>query len=304
MKPAYFGILLSVVCLPVSNTFSDGPFVVAGYLPDYRLEQWSQETEPLTDIIFFGMSAPKDGRFNGSVIAQDQLVLLKRIKEKSNCRMLFTIGGWDKSEGFVQLAADTTLRSQFVQDVAAFCVKNGFDGVDFDWEHPEGAEQIQSLAELLAETHTVFSQHKLIVTIAQAGWQDLGSEVYKAVDRVHLMSYDHDFPQATLEKSKADVQRLINAGCPRSKIVLGLPFYGRNKARAAKTFSELQKDATFSTNINVVDGYAFNNSATIEKKVRYARAEQLGGVMIWESGQDAAAPNSLLESIGKSMKAE
>lgn len=299
-----FGMLLAVLCLSLSNTFSDEPFVVVGYLPDYRLEQWSQQTEPLTDIIFFGMSAPKDGRFNGSVIAQDQLVLLKRIKAKSHCRMLFTVGGWDKSEGFVQLAADTTLRSQFVEDTAEFCVKNGFDGVDFDWEHPEGTEQIQSLAELLTETRTVFSQRKLIVTIAQAGWQDLGSDVYKTVDRVHLMSYDHDYPQATLEKSQADVQRLINAGCPRRKIVLGLPFYGRNKARAAKIYSELQKEAAFSTNIDVVGGYAFNNSASIEKKVRYAKAEQLGGVMIWELGQDAAVPHSLLESISKAMKVD
>lgn len=297
-------VLLAVFSLSVSITYSDEPLVVAGYLPDYRLEQWSQETGPLTDVIFFGMSAPKDGQFNQTGISQKRLALLKRFKAKSGCRILFTVGGWDKSEGFARLAADKGLRRKFVQDAAEFCIRNGFDGVDFDWEHPVGPKQIRSLADLLAETRSVFSKSKLIVTIAQAGWQDLGLDVYKAVDRVHLMSYDHDFPQATLKKSQADVQRLINAGCPRNKIVLGLPFYGRNKNREAKTFAELQAINAFSKSTDVVDGYAFNNSSTIAGKVRYVKAEQLRGVMVWEIGQDASKPISLLEAIRNAIETE
>ncbi|MCA9122926.1 MAG: hypothetical protein H6822_06730 [Planctomycetaceae bacterium] len=36
-------------------------FVVAGYLPDYQMSEWSKEAGPVTDLILFGMSAPANG---------------------------------------------------------------------------------------------------------------------------------------------------------------------------------------------------------------------------------------------------
>ena len=155
---------------------------------------------------------------------------------------------------------------------------------------------------MLKETHAEFAEHQLIVTIAHAGWQNLGREAYSTVDRVHLMSYDHDFPQATFEKSQADVERLIKAGCPRSKIVLGLPFYGRNRDGTARTYAELQGDSGLADDISIVDGFAFNGAAIITRKVRYARQQRLGGVMIWELGQDISGPKSLLRSVGRAVR--
>lgn len=80
-----------------------------------------------------------------------------------------------------------------------------------------------------------------LLTIAQAGWQRLGSRVYDSVDRVHLMAYDHDFPQATFEKSKEDVDRVMRDGCPARKLILGLPFYGRDQQRDAMTYADMVK---------------------------------------------------------------
>ena len=43
----------------------------------------------------------------------------------------------------------------------------------------------------------------------------------------------------------------------------------------------------------------FNGPETIAKKTRYAIEAGLGGVMIWELGQDAEGEASLLQAITK-----
>ena len=292
--------LVSAISL-VSLRAQDSSFVVAGYLPDYRMATWSKQTAGLTDVIYFGMSMQPDGVFDTSQVSPEHLAKLRQLKAKTNCRLLFTVGGWEKSAGFARLVSDQQRRTAFIEDAYAYCQRNGFDGIDFDWEHPEGAEQIEGLARLLRETHAKFSPNRLIVTIAQAGWQDLGKDVYDSVDRVHLMAYDHSFPQATIPKAKQDVQRLIAAGCPRNKIVLGLPFYGRDKSENAKTYAQLLPQASDPAS-DVVNGFAFNSADTITAKTRMAKQGKLAGVMIWELGQDATGDRSLLNAIRSNSK--
>lgn len=291
-----------LLMIAISGSAAERPavpssLVVAGYLPDYHLAQWDGQIGPLTDLMFFGMSAPKDGRFDASAISTKHLDAIKGVKDRSKCRLLFTIGGWEKSEGFAPLVADEKLRKQFIHDAREYCLRHGFDGIDYDWEHPKGKEQIDGLAKLLKETREAFAPRQLLVTVAVAGWQDLGREVYEAADRVHLMSYDHDFPHATLEKSKADVDRLIKAGCPPQKLVLGLPLYGRNKAGQTKPYAQLAHGRGLAGEVDLIDGYAINGPATLAAKVHLARQRKLAGVMIWEIAQDLSGAESLRTAI-------
>jgi len=289
---------------PPKSITKESSFVVAGYIPDYQLAHWSGDVDSLTDLIYFGASVSKDGRFDSGGLSPKHAQLLKKKKEASGCRLLFTVGGWNKSQGFAKLVADVQLREQWIRDAKAYCLTHGFDGIDYDWEHPKGERQIESYAQLLTETHKEFAKHKLIVTVAIAGWQDLNKEAFAAVDRVHLMSYDHDFPHATMEKSKADVARLLKAGCPASKIVLGIPFYGRNMEGHAKSYAQLTQGNPLDSSVDLIDGHAINGPATVADKVRFARNEKLAGVMIWELGLDAAGANSLLNSIRKEASAD
>lgn len=332
--------LFSLLACVDSTAWTDEPaFRVAAYLPDYRIERWIRdldertrelerstndengrplETErqdrklgPVDDLIFFGMSAPKDGRFDPRAFAADDLDTLKKLKRETGCRLLFTVGGWGKSSGFPKMARDDGLREAFARDACRFCADQGLDGIDYDWEHPEGERQIAAYAEVLQATRGEFERlrrsqaefagSKFLVTVAQASWQDLGHAAYEAVDRVHLMSYDHGFPQATMEKSQADVERLLAAGCPREKILLGIPFYGRARGGDARTYAEIALDQTLSDSTDEVAGFAFNGPRTVAEKVRYATRERLGGVMIWEIGQDASGSTSLIGAIEQAL---
>ncbi|MFN0198638.1 MAG: glycoside hydrolase family 18 protein, partial [Planctomycetaceae bacterium] len=262
-------------------------FVVVGYLPDYRIESCSPEQfAGVTDLVYFSLRPDANGHLPEAAVSEAVLQKLYAIKRLHKCRLLITVGGWDRSEGFPSIAKNQKTRAPFIAELLTFCRTHKFDGVDFDWEHPKDETELAAYGQLLAETKQNFRKHKLLVTIAQAGWQDIGKAGYQGVDRVHLMSYDHDYPQATLEKSQAEVKQLIDWGCPPAKIALGLPFYGRNEKGDARTYAELNAEGKLDPASDAVDGFAFNGEATIRAKIDFAFDQKLKGVMIWELGQD------------------
>ncbi len=279
-------------------------FVVVGYLPDYRITGVAPERiAPVTDLVYFGLEPPADGRLPPSPVAPTTLQRLREIKRVANCRLLLCVGGWNRSGGFPTLTMSDAARRRFIAGLLEFCQKNDFDGVDYDWEHPRGADQLNAYVRLLAETKAAFRDSQLLVTVAQAGWQNLGKAAYSAVDRVHLMSYDHEFPHATFAKSRADVDRLVGWQCPPARIALGLPFYGRNNANEARTYSELASQKTIDPKLDRIDGFAFNGKATITRKVQFAATRELAGIMIWELGQDASTNDeSLLMTIHRHLR--
>ena len=276
----------------------ESSFSIIGYLPEYRVEKSSPEQlRAITDLIYFGIKPPANGHLPVTPVKTSILRRLHEIKHITQCRLLICVGGWGRSTGFPTLAGNKDFRKQFISNMSGYCRANGFDGIDYDWEHPKGAKEHSAYVKLLTETAKAFNKDGLIVTVAQANWQDLGKKVYSAVDRVHFMSYDHEFPQATLEKSKTDIKKLLGWGCPANKIALGLPFYGRNRNRDARTYAQLigkrqKKDA------DIIDGFAFNSRLTVKKKVQFAQEQKLNGIMIWELGQDSQGSNeSLLNTI-------
>ena len=292
-------------------------FVVAGYLPEYRLTdvpanrslsrgtlsngtpahgESAHGTLAVTDLIFFGLRVPKDGQSIGGSLDTTQLQRLQSLPRRKDARLLVCVGGWNRSDGFAEVAKDKASRQKFVSELFQFCDTHGFTGVDYDWEHPQGTAEIEAYANLIVQTRERFHRRGWIVTVAQAPWQDLGTDVYGAVDRVHLMAYDHDFPQATFDKALADVDRLIGWECPAEKITLGIPFYGRNADRVARTYAELIQSSETVAEDDLRDGFALNDRETVIRKVRLAKRRGLAGVMVWELGQDANDPGQSLMS--------
>ncbi len=275
------------------------PFSVVGYLPNYRIDGLkTEQLEGMTELIYFSIEPTAEGGLPETPILQGHLDQLKAFRLGTDCGILISVGGWGRSEHFPAMAGDVVSRGRFIQLLKSYCLENGFSGVDYDWEHPKNQREIEDFASLIAETRCAFKSDVLKVTVAQASWQDLGVKVYQNVHQVHLMAYDHGFPQATFSKSTADVERLIGFGCPVEKIVMGIPFYGRNQARDARTYQDLISAGDFQPSSNLIEGYAFNGPEMVAKKVQYASEKNLGGVMIWEIGQDSQdAKTSLMDAL-------
>lgn len=284
-------------------------FVVVGYLPEYRIAKWSPESlGPVTDLIYFSLRMTPEGRLAKAPLSDEARRKLQSARRAGARRLLICVGGGGRSDGFARMATGSILRQEFVETLLDYCRVNHFDGADFDWEFPRGQEQTAALADLVTETRRAFGQHGLLVTAAQSPWQDLGRRAYEALDRVHLMSYNHRFPQATLKKSQQDLDQLIERGCPAAKIALGVPFYGRNEKNQSRSYGALVVVGQSSTDAfdpqrDRIDDYAINGRTMVRDKTRLARRRGLAGLMIWELGHDTLDPNtSLLAAIGQTLQ--
>lgn len=117
-------------------------------------------------------------------------------------------------------------------------------------------------------------------------------------DLLHAMSYDARGAQhSPMSLAEGVPQLAADAGLRAARVTLGLPFYGRDARTGADWTSYediVQALAPRGLRAGEDQGdlggdkglVGFNGAATIAAKVRLAIESGLGGVMVWESGQD------------------
>jgi len=277
-------------------------FAVVGYLPDYRTldPAWGRY---ITDVVYFSAGLRPSGELDTGRLSVQTLAALREMNAVYGTRVFVAIGGWERSQNFATVATDSKLRTRAAQAITAYCLENRLDGVDFDWEFPENAAERAGYVALLAEVHQAFVPHHLRVSVALAAWQDVGNELYAAVDRIHVMAYDHEGRHATFEQAVGDIEAFLERGAPPEKLLLGVPFYGRSLSQwdTAYTYAEIVAQYHPASDVDEAGGVYFNGIAAIQQKTRYALAQQLGGVMIWELGQDTPDDTSLLRAIDRAI---
>ena len=275
-------------------------FCVVGYLPYWEFKSFDAAVgKQLTDVICFSIEPTREGEVNHRDITAAALDQLHQMREKHGTRIEIAVGGWGRAKALGTVAVDQAKRQRFVAALAKYCDENKFDGVDFDWEFPKGKEQIAAYGELLSECKAALGPRHRLVTMAVSPDQELPAAAIQAVDRVHLMSYDHDGPEhSTAAQAEADVKQVLARGVPKSKLVLGVPFYGRNRNGSPSELGYTQIVRRFhpAPGSDSEQGYYFNGSDTIRAKTRSAKSQHLG-VMIWELGQDTNDETSLLRAI-------
>jgi chitinase len=288
------GVPLQLLAQPAAPRFR-----VAGYLPDYRLASFDQSTAAsLTDLILFSAELTSDGDLDMSRLKQCPWEKLRELQTRHHVRVQLAIGGWDRSAHFAAVTASSEKRAKCIASIRRILQQHQLDGVDFDWEHPRNAVEEQGYATLLQEVRQALGPHRHTLTVTMASWQRLPASGIASVDGVQVMAYDHDQRHSTFEGSRRDVQKLIDAGIPSAKVILGLPFYGRQvTTREAMTYRDIRVKWSPASDTDEVEQFYFNGPATIRRKVEYAIDSRLGGVMVWEVGQDAPGPESLLKVI-------
>lgn len=211
---------------------------------------------------------------------------------------MLTLGGWDRSAHFAPIAASPPARAKLVASVVRFALDRRLDGVDLDWEHPQTRGEQENYGKLLVDLRAAFRPHGLLLAVTLAGWPGLSAEAIGAVDYVQVMAYDHDQEHSTFVGAQQDVPTLLGAGVPAGKVVLGVPFYGRDvDSRAARTYAEIVAEHAPAPQTDRIGQLYFNGPETIRRKVRFAKESRLGGVMSWDLGQDAPGDASLLRVI-------
>lgn len=187
---------------------------------------------------------------------------LKKIKP--DLKVLISVGGWDWSGNFSDMAATAERRERFADSCVEFLVMYGLDGVDLDWEYPVGGglktnsnrpEDRENFTLLIKEIREKLDAQELkdnkdyLLSIAAgaSNYYIKNTEVdkfHQYLDYVNLMTYDihgpwdkySDFnsplynngdksPQYKISIDSS-VEAWLKAGLPADKLIIGLPFYG------------------------------------------------------------------------------
>jgi chitinase len=299
--------IVAVLFIAFSQLFASPGFAeppgrsmrVVGYLPDYRLDQFDAGVlEGVTDVIIFSAEPREDGSLDLGRLKHCPWEKLKDLRAQKGVRLMLAIGGWGRSGHFARIATAEDVRRKFAEATVRLAVALQLDGIDLDWEHPRGIIEEEAYGRLLIDLSEKCRQESLWVSVTIAGWQRLPPPAIEAVNAVHVMAYDHPGEHATIDGARKDVAALISAGVPAAKLILGVPFYGRHvETREATAYRDLVATFAPASDIDRVGAIFFNGPHTIVRKVEYASKSGLGGVMVWELGQDAAGERSLLAVI-------
>mmetsp|Transcript_23737 Transcript_23737/g.50082 ORF Transcript_23737/g.50082 Transcript_23737/m.50082 type:complete len:372 (+) Transcript_23737:86-1201(+) len=276
------------------NRSEELPFVVSGYLPEYRSYININSTSiHLTDLMLFSLT-PESllwPSLPSCCLSADHYDMIRKAKahkaeqqmhgngSDQTLRLLVTIGGGGRSQGFFDIVTGTPeTKKVFLLGLKKLCDEEQIDGVDFDFEGIQTIDEWRSYLNLLVPASSFLHNNSLMLTVALHPGQLLPPGVCKVVDRVHLMTYDMFPPphersndisashkrrghHASMHLVQDAISSFMGHGCPPEKIILGIPAYARHENNFAmvKTYSEMVDDILSKNDLNAGDLHAKNN---------------------------------------------
>lgn len=309
----------------VKREISDGDFKVVAYYPSWKEGQKNLDKLRF-DIITHVNYAFAIPTSDGGLRPLEHPELAKAVIEKahqSGAKAILAVGGWSYNDTpleptFMEATSSDEKIQKFGDAILKMCNDYGFDGVDMDWEHPRvdgsSSKQYEKLMVYLADQ--LHAKSKILTSAVLSGVTADGlvyydsaahtNTVLNVVDWLNVMAYDGGDGER-----HSGYDFAVNCGTywsktrklDPSKVVLGVPFYGRPSWASYEDFLKANPDAANGdvTTFNGMEAH-YNGPATIRKKTDYALGN-LGGVMIWEITHDTLDQDkSLLSAIGQSIE--
>ena len=299
MMPAVFLLAqgLFASASPLSDYYCS--FEVVGYYPDYHQNPIPEmRYDLLTGAVFFSIYPNPDGSLNTSEIDLSRQSDFVTAAHAQQVEALVCVGGWGLSGGFSAAAGKTDTRGVFVTHLVTYCLDHDFDGVVLDWEPVSTVTDRGSYTLLIEALKSALSPHGLSLSVAvSAQGSELNPSAIDVIDRLHVMAYDMGTPHSTYADAVAAIDHWEAFGFPPSKLILGLPFYGRDASGSYNAYKDIVDQYHPAPDIDEVNGIYFNGIDTIKKKTRFVIDHQCGGVMFWEITQDSNDATSLLAAI-------
>ncbi|WP_224368179.1 glycosyl hydrolase family 18 protein [Hyalangium versicolor] len=279
---------------------------VIGYFPTWNGTVSAIQYDKLTHINYAFVVPTAQGGLTGPSSSDSRLLSLVQTAHSRGVKVSIAVGGWNdgNDSGFEQLSANASTRTTFINNLVNYVNQAGLDGVDIDWEYPDPGTSSQNFAALMKELGTALHSRGKLLTAAVVASGSTGGGVpvgtFADVDWLNIMAYDGGYPHSTYNYAVQSLDYWLGRGLPKSKAVLGVPFYGRSPSAYVGYAALVARDSQAPYKDIVGDVY-YNGIATIQAKSQLA-LQRGGGVMIWDISDDATGSASLLSAIAQSLQ--
>jgi chitinase len=237
---------------------------ITGYYPGYESSQMAPSNidfATVTHVIHFALVPANGGSINSSAnnLTTAACAKLVGLAHAAGRKALVCVGGAGTETDFLNATTAASL-GPFVANIANFMARNGYDGVDLDWEPFNSSDtgQYTNLVNALRATLDGFATHRLL-TVAAPAYPEYGdsptaeftmlASVQGQLDQINIMTYDlsgayegwvtwynspiydcgYTFPSDPDElvpSINGAVGNFVSQGVQPGKLGIGLPFYG------------------------------------------------------------------------------
>ncbi len=232
------------------------------------------------------------------------------------------------------IAASSSLRTTFASNIVSFINTYDIDGVDIDWEFPTSEEKANFtlLMQEINQQVKANNFHHLVTAAtgidSYTRYDFANSTQY--LDYIAVMTYDMNLTSKAQHHSalyynsgscykavsNAATYYITNSGISASKLILGIPFYGKKytDATALGATAMYSSSITYSSIVSTyldhlsdtvkrywddtckapyiydsVNGIfiSYDDAESIGYKVDYLKANGWAGIFSWQDGQDS-----------------
>lgn len=361
-KPTSLNYKVIYTDLDTNETFEkDYVINVAGYKPletgkirssyVYRsYDTFSDRHFDLLEIVNFSfISVGGDGNI---IVGQTYYNDAKRLVPIANEKGVYALICVGPSAQWSNFTKSKEAINRFADGIVSLINDYGFDGVDIDWESPTLSETVQyyNLMKTLYEKVKANNPNHLVTSAIMAGSSYIPRYSFRQtleyLDYVNLMTYTmvseggyyqnalydsstyHD-PEAKAGRTivgisiDRSVMGLTNAGVPKDKIIVGVPFYGIIQKKLNNSWVYTGESIAYHSLLNYIGSgdyikrfdeiakvpYLLNNDkdifisfedpGSIMVKGKYIKETGLAGMMYWEHHHDETM--ALLNALSNSL---
>ncbi|GLX71477.1 glycosyl hydrolase family 18 protein [Paenibacillus glycanilyticus] len=223
--------------------------------------------------------------------------------------------------------ANSTAQQQFISTLITKLATLGVYGVNIDFEEIAGTDRDEYtafVAALSKAAHAKGLKVSIDLPRGDVSWDHLTAydhaALSQAVDTIIIMAYDEHWSGSSTAGSVASlpwvekgVQQFLTYGVPRSKLMLGIPFYvrewkvdgsGNLVSNRAVLMSDIPKLVADTNAVGVTDpaapgqtkykyvkdGFTYvfwaENASTVQARINLAKKYDLAGVAAWRLGYE------------------
>lgn len=314
------------------SDLTDG--VVMGYMYFSNSSASNNTYENLDIVVFAHVKANASGALYNLSTINSYLPSRVTKAHSYGTYALLSLGMLDAEHlGYMTtIAASSELRATLITNIINAINTYNLDGIDVDWEFPQSSEKANFtlfMSELRTAVKANNPNHLVCVATgidSYTRYDFANSAQY--IDYISIMTYDMQQSSYASHHSalnykiyhcykaitNAYTYYVTNSSISPSKLILGIPFYGRKftgtdgLGQSATSAGAISYDTIVSdylTNPNYVEYWdsdcnapylysstdktfiGYDNEASIALKIAYAKENGFAGVMYWQDAQDS-----------------